>query len=174
LNGGVAWTTNTVPIKPGWLLCSADTGVCPAQGSNSLQLIFDATEKDTGEYSAALIINSNDPFHKKVTVPVRMIVSTTAGIDAHQNIPATFALAQNYPNPFNPTTTISYQLPATCKVHLSVYDLLGRELAVLLNERKDAGRYSVQWDATKMSSGIYFYRLQAGQLIETKKMILMK
>ena len=88
--------------------------------------------------------------------------------------PNRFTLSQNYPNPFNPTTAISYQLPAVSYVTLKVYDLLGREVATLVNEVKQAGSYSANWDASRLSSGVYFYQLEAGQFRETKRMILMK
>jgi len=86
----------------------------------------------------------------------------------------TFALEQNYPNPFNPATTISYQLPTEGQVSLKVYDMLGNEVATLVNEMKTAGEYQVDFNAAALSSGIYFYRLQAGNFVETKRMMLMK
>ena len=88
--------------------------------------------------------------------------------------PTSFSLLQNYPNPFNPATMISYQLPVNSYVTLKVYDVLGREVTALVNEKKDAGRYSVQWDASAMASGIYFYSLQAGEYRDTKRMLLLK
>ncbi|GEM_PF-1795870 len=88
--------------------------------------------------------------------------------------PIYLALSQNYPNPFNPTTAMSYELPVASSVKLVVYDLLGHEVAVLVNEKKPAGRYSVTWDASRFSSGVYFYRLQCGQYVETKKLSLLK
>jgi hypothetical protein len=88
--------------------------------------------------------------------------------------PAVFSLSQNYPNPFNPTTTIKYQLPASSKVTLKVYDVLGNEVATLLNEEKEAGTYEVMFEASNYSSGVYIYRLQAGSFIETKKMVLLR
>jgi len=88
--------------------------------------------------------------------------------------PNKFLLFQNYPNPFNPTTAISYQLPAVSDVKLAVYDLLGREVAVLVNERRDAGVHEVKFDGSILASGVYFYRLQAGDLVQAKKLILLK
>ncbi len=85
-----------------------------------------------------------------------------------------FSLYQNYPNPFNPTTTIQYQLPQDAKATLKVYDVLGNEVATLVNEYRVAGRYEIDFDASNLSSGIYFYRIQAGNFIETKKMILLR
>ena len=89
-----------------------------------------------------------------------------------------FQLQQNYPNPFNPSTIISYQLPLDSYVTLKVFDILGRELITLVNEQKPAGNYEVKFDASsvsyKISSGIYFYALSAGDIVITKKMLLMK
>jgi len=81
---------------------------------------------------------------------------------------------QNYPNPFNPSSTISYSVKELILVSLKVYDVLGSELVTLVNEEKPAGIYEVEIDASTLPSGIYFYRHQAGDFIETKKMVLMK
>ena len=89
-------------------------------------------------------------------------------------LPVKFALEQNYPNPFNPITTIKYSIPQNSQLTLKVYDILGSEVATLVNEEKPAGVYEVEFNATKYSSGIYFYQLQAGSFVETKKMILVK
>ncbi|MDP1678067.1 MAG: T9SS type A sorting domain-containing protein [Bacteroidota bacterium] len=89
-------------------------------------------------------------------------------------IPQMFSLMQNYPNPFNPVTMINYQLPINSLATLKVYDALGREAATLVNETKEAGTYSAKFDGSKLSSGIYFYTLQAGNFIATKKLTLMK
>jgi hypothetical protein len=88
--------------------------------------------------------------------------------------PSVFSLAQNYPNPFNPSTNISYTLKNSGKVRLSVYDLLGREVAVLANEIQTAGAHEARFSAGGMSSGIYFYKLQTGNEVITKKMMLLK
>ncbi len=88
--------------------------------------------------------------------------------------PTVFGLDQNYPNPFNPTTTIRYELPSTSMVRLSVFDLLGQEVATLVNERKDAGTYQVRFDGSALPSGIYFYRLAAGDFVQTRRLALVK
>jgi hypothetical protein len=85
-----------------------------------------------------------------------------------------FKLTQNYPNPFNPNTTIKYQIPKMNYVTLKLYDVLGSEIATLVNEEIPAGVYEVQFDASSLASGIYFYRLQAGNFVESKKMVLLK
>jgi photosystem II stability/assembly factor-like uncharacterized protein len=89
-------------------------------------------------------------------------------------LPTRFDLSQNYPNPFNPSTAISYQLTTTSFVTLRVFDVLGREVATLINDSRPPGTYIVQFDASGLPSGIYVYRLQAGNFISAKKMVLMK
>jgi hypothetical protein len=90
------------------------------------------------------------------------------------NIPAKFELYQNYPNPFNPTTTISYSIPKRSNVKLIIYDVLGREVATLVNEYKPVGKYKNEFNASSLTSGVYFYHLMVGDYISTKKMVLMK
>ncbi len=89
-------------------------------------------------------------------------------------VPKEFALSQNYPNPFNPSTMINYQLPTSSNVTLTVYDAIGKVMTTLVNEVKEAGNYSVQFDASYLSSGVYFYTITAGNFTATKKLTLMK
>ncbi|NLT50931.1 MAG: T9SS type A sorting domain-containing protein, partial [Ignavibacteria bacterium] len=88
--------------------------------------------------------------------------------------PDKFELAQNFPNPFNPSTMISFQLPINGYVTLKIYDLLGQEIATLVNEQKSAGKYEVKFDASDLASGVYIYRIQAGEFNASKKLILLK
>lgn len=81
---------------------------------------------------------------------------------------------QNYPNPFNPATVISWQLAVVSYVDLSIYDLLGQKMCTLVSERQEAGNHKVEWDASGFTSGIYFYRIQAGDFVQTKRMLLIK
>jgi hypothetical protein len=94
--------------------------------------------------------------------------------DTNNSIPTVYALEQNYPNPFNPTTTINYQLPEKGHANLRVYDILGNLVTTLLDEELNPGYYSVTWDASGLASGIYFYRLNSGSFVSTKKLILLK
>jgi subtilisin-like proprotein convertase family protein len=93
---------------------------------------------------------------------------------SNNQLPVKFELAQNYPNPFNPSTHIKYAVPKQSLVKLVVYDILGREVSVLVNELKQAGRYDIDFDGNRYSSGVYFYRLEAGDFVDVKKMVLMK
>ncbi len=108
-------------------------------------------------------------------------VTTATGINNKKLSPHRFELSQNYPNPFNPSTKIKYSIPNSplpfgkgLGVRLEVYDILGREVATLVNEKQRPGNYEVTFDGAKLSSGIYFYKLQAGSFVQTKKMILLK
>jgi hypothetical protein len=90
------------------------------------------------------------------------------------NLPSTFILYQNFPNPFNATTTIRFGIPEKENVSLSILNILGEEIRVLLNEENQAGYHSIDFDANKLPSGVYFYRIQSGNFIDTKKMLLLK
>ena len=107
-----------------------------------------------------------------------IILKTTDGgttfLEEKSEIPIENILSQNYPNPFNPVTTIAYEIQQTAFVTLKVYDILGREVATLVNDEKSSGSYEIQFSAEELTSGIYFYQLKAGEYSETKKMILLK
>ena len=117
----------------------------------------------------------------KLTDPNLTIQLRLAGLP---DLPKEFSLKQNYPNPFNPRTTIRYELPQESRVKLMVYNLLGQRVADLVDEMQDAGYKEVNWDASGMpsgvsskggyASGVYFYRLDAGSFVNTKKLILLK
>ena len=118
--------------------------------------------------------NSKDAFTKVMTAYHKL----TAVKFLTTGIPATCKLSQNYPNPFNPSTTIKYSIPVetTRRVvsTLKIYDILGREVATLVNEEKDGGNYEVKFDGTNFTSGVYFYTLRSGNFVQTKKMLLIK
>ena len=99
---------------------------------------------------------------------------TSVEIEVTNEVPSNYELTQNYPNPFNPSTTISFAIPQTSEVQLNIYNILGQEVASLVNKEMSAGKYSVNWDASNLSSGMYIYRLQAGSKVFTNRMILMK
>ena len=103
------------------------------------------------------------------------LVGYTVGVNENANqSPKQYKLYGNYPNPFNPTTKIKYELPKESKVQLKIFDIVGREIATLVNETQKAGIYNVNFNASNFSSGIYFCRITAGSFIQTQKMILLK
>jgi Carbohydrate family 9 binding domain-like/Secretion system C-terminal sorting domain len=103
-----------------------------------------------------------------------MYIPAAVGVSEKTDVVKNFALLQNYPNPFNPVTNISYTIPKPSEVKISVYDFLGREVAILVNGMKPAGTHKAQFDGSNLSSGIYFYKLQSEGTVISKKMILIK
>jgi len=101
-------------------------------------------------------------------------LNTTTNVLIGQNENVSYSLFQNYPNPFNPSTKINFNVSKSVFVTIKVYDLLGREVTTLVNENKPAGDYSIQFDGSKLVSGIYFYRMQAGDFVQSKKLVLLK
>jgi hypothetical protein len=98
----------------------------------------------------------------------------TATVNVEITVPAVYALEQNYPNPFNPSTTIRYSIPEDGFVKLAVYNLLGEEVSTLVNSIQQAGVYDVQFDASKLASDVYVYKLEAPGYISVRKLVLMK
>jgi hypothetical protein len=157
----------------------------------ALRLRTDQTENGTGFYdryiSYLFVTNSGTQVSVEAadttspssgTIAVSGITYLNAGITGIRQVdntaPDNFVLEQNYPNPFNPTTEISYSIPSAQKVVLKVYDELGRETATLVDREQAPGHYTVDFNASNFASGVYFYRLQAGDFVQMKKMILMK
>ena len=101
-------------------------------------------------------------------------MSTHNEIEVEVRVLDKFTLEQNYPNPFNPTTTIGYVLQGKSNAKLTLLNSIGEEIAILVNEEQDKGYHKVEFDGANLSSGVYFYKLSAGNYVETKKMILMK
>ena len=107
------------------------------------------------------------------------IVVQVVSTEPESFAPEQFSLHQNYPNPFNPTTSLRYDLPENNLVNITIYDMMGKQVKTLVNQTQDAGYKSVIWDATNdygkpVSAGIYLYQIQAGEYIQTKKMVLLK
>ncbi len=132
-------------------------------------------------FGVALSAESNSPWYNLTTSVDTIGITITYDISVPVQLssvasalPTEFSLSPNYPNPFNPSTTIKYELPKASTVSLIVHDILGHEVAVLVNEKRDAGIHEVTFDAAGIASGMYFYRLQAGSFIETKKLLLLR
>lgn len=113
-------------------------------------------------------------YGESLTCEINYIEANMSKFSTENEQPSSFALEQNFPNPFNPKTTIRFQIPDNAYVTLKIYDMLGNDIATLVNDKLEANVYEVQWDASRNSSGVYFYKLTAGNFVETKKMILVK
>jgi hypothetical protein len=128
-----------------------------------------------GTVSVSLDSSSKFTGNENITnLTVTVFGVPTSVNDEKAGVINTFTLGQNYPNPFNPATTINYQLPAASRVEIKIFDMLGREVASLVNKEQPQGKYSVKFDGSNLTSGIYFYRLKAGGYVVTKKMQLIK
>ncbi len=147
---------NLVDISPG-----------ARSASSSFTVVYDSTFRGKFNLKAEISVDGWTYW----TDSTRL---TVTGLEEEHLLPTAYALRQNYPNPFNPSTTIRFELPRASMVRLSVYDILGREVAVLVNEKKGPGRYEVMFHAEGLSSGVYFYRLEAGSFVETKKLLLLR
>ncbi len=141
--------------------------------SDSLVIRFTPATPDVYSKQAMITIVSNSA-ESPDSVGASGIGLAPVGIKQPKGKPIEFQLGQNYPNPFNPTTTLSYQLPTNSFVSLKIYDVLGREVKSLVNEKQNAGGHSVTFDGSNFPSGVYFYRIQAGSQIQTKKLTLLK
>ena len=136
------------------------------------QTITDRDVLSTSSYTYKVTVTDVMGFESDFSNEAGVVVSVLKG---SENIISGYVLQQNYPNPFNPLTTINYQLPKNSYISIKVYNVTGEEVKTLLNYFQHAGIYSISFDATGLSSGIYFYKLRAdGNLIETKKMLLLK
>jgi len=131
---------------------------------------------DTGSHNISILLN--DGYGGADTLNYILIVNIVTGIKPEEQLPTEFALFQNYPNPFNPSTKIRYSIPYASYVKIVVYDQLGQESAVLVNEYQNAGYYEINFNAGSggdgLPSGIYYYRLQAGEFSQIKKLIVLK
>jgi len=164
--GTIRWKKEGVPISV-------------PQGGNEVRV----TSNHAGGAIFAWQDKRHDPIHSYTHIYAQNVtkggglgsgVFTAVVENGQAGLPSAISLSQNYPNPFNPSTTIRYELPKASHVTLKVFNVLGQEVAVLVDEMQDAGFKSVAWDASGFASGVYFYRMQAGTIIETKKLILIK
>jgi photosystem II stability/assembly factor-like uncharacterized protein len=184
-DGGATWTTQVahqgIPFN-GVFFTDVNSGTV-VSGSDILHTTDGGNEwmaQSSGAGNALHAVLFTDANTGTVVGDSGTILRTTnGGVTSIERgyqyvVPKHYQLSQNYPNPFNPSTTISYQLRTQSRVTLKVFDVLGREIAPLANELNPPGRYTVRWDASGVPSGVYFYRLQAGSFVNTKKLILLK
>lgn len=144
------------------------------------EIVYNRSQKEIVNKANLLLLNGHsmtkEERRKTVTEGIFLIAGMTSGDDVSENTiaPSSYSLTQNYPNPFNPITNISFSIPVEGLVKLKVFDLTGREVAVLVNELKTPGNYNVSFNGSTLSSGVYFYRIEAGSFVETKRMLMIK
>jgi hypothetical protein len=146
--------------------------ICFSTNVAILSLGYDRATGDTASFAVSIYSNGGQLWRDTMRIVLPRLIP---GVNEEKNgLPTSYGLEQNYPNPFNPRTVVSSQLPVASNVKLIVYDVLGREVAVLVNERRPAGSYQDTFDASGLASGIYLYRMMAGNFVQTKKLVILK
>lgn len=185
--GGNNWSKNIIRFAPGlddihfidlntgWAVDSYSTILTTRDGGNTWN------RQASGANTVFRSVHFLDASTGWVVGSNGIILKTTSGgrytaIDIFPNElpPAAFSLFQNYPNPFNARTKINYSIPQESFVTLKIYDILGREITTLVNQKVDSGNYAIEFDGSYLSSGVYFYRMQADNFYMTKKLIVLK
>jgi hypothetical protein len=160
---------------PNWLSFQDESGVIPAGSSDNIIALFDATGLSGGDYHALIEISSNDPMSPVINIPATLEVEYL-GNDDMASLPKEFALHPNYPNPFNPVTTIRFDIPVEThhNMSLQIFDITGRMVETLVNEKLEPGQHEIQWNASQHSSGVYLLQMETTLFTKTQKMILLK
>lgn len=158
-----------------WITLSPSTAVVPGGQSQPVTVTLNPAilRSDTYQVNAQF---SSTVYDTTLVLPITFVVHHTTSVVSPRvtSLPKEFALHQNFPNPFNPTTQISFDLPKAAHVQLRIYNSLGQLVTTLLDETRQAGAYTLTWDARNVSTGLYLYQIRAGSFVQTKKMLLMK
>jgi|GEM_PF-7081888 len=190
----LSWNKNVPPLKEGADNIQTDSQFIPPVTSTIIMLgpvspdtgkaFTETIDNDTNSYTPPENLEFNTEYQWTVkqtnedgtteSGPFTFTTELAVSVESKKLIPKEFELEQNYPNPFNPSTKIKFVIPKSSFVNLKVYDVLGNEIATLVNEEKPAGNYRVTFDASNLPSGVYFYKIKAGNFVETKKMILLR
>jgi hypothetical protein len=168
---------DTIYVKnPGngqWVVVWSGSAQPAGDSSRIFQVSFPLTSFNVSEVRIAINSPAVTGWNEVDAVAISDVPVTSAPTDAELPV-YSFSLEQNYPNPFNPRTVIRFAVPSSKFVTLKVFNIVGQEVAALVNEETKPGRYEVTWDASAFPSGVYFYRLTAGSFVETKKLILLR
>lgn len=157
-----------------WLTVTNQSGIVEPGNTVNVQLNFSTIGVDAGVYNANLIYRSNEALLPEYQIPITLDVANVVSNEEETDKALNFRLNQNYPNPFNPSTSISFRIPKAGPVSLKVFNLLGQEVATLVDQRMVAGEYNVEFDASGLSSGLYIYRLKTEGAELSRKMMLVK
>jgi hypothetical protein len=159
------------------------SGIIPAGTVKDLEIEIDVTASEEGTYNTRIVFTDAESMQAIKTLKLKFNVKVTSLEAANDQLekpeinnqsPVRYELSQNFPNPFNPSTTIKYALPQAGIVTVKIFDVLGSEVATLVNEEKKTGVYELNWNAESLTSGVYFYRIQSGKFVQTRKMLLVK
>jgi hypothetical protein len=156
-----------------WITYSPVSGTVPAGGQQTFDVLLDAREMLLGDYGVNLLFNHN-AISQHDTLPVHLTVSETGIEPEDAPVPFVYSLDQNYPNPFNPITAIPYSIRDQVHVTLDVYNILGQRVVRLVDEMQEPGQHRAVIRTSDLSSGVYFYRLEAGPFNQTRKMVILK
>jgi PKD repeat protein len=172
-NGATGQTSGQVTVSDGPVRWTVDpsSGTVQAGSFQDIIISFNSEGLSEGNYKGELQVTSNGG---NSVIPVNITISTTVGVDESPALVNYYNLEQNYPNPFNPSTNIRWQMASDNMVTLTVYDITGKEVAMLVDERREAGIHEITFNASHLPSGVYLYRLRAGEFTETKKLTLVK
>ena len=168
--------------NPGWLQIDPIAGSLMMQQTQTIALTADASQMSGAQTVTAMLeIHSNDTLNPLMLLPVHLHITSNpvSGIGNSQEIPTSFQLNQNHPNPFNPSTQISFQVPVTSNVTVTIYNTLGQRIRTLVQAEYQPGYHQVRWDGLSetgipVAGGIYIYRFNTGDYRETRKMIFLK
>jgi len=159
----------------------ADPPAATLDGTTPMDVwvIADYTGMDTGTYTATVTVTSEDAGNSPQEISVVLSILVDVFFVESENLPTSYALSQNYPNPFNPSTKIMFDIPTRSHVTLTVYNVLGQKVTTLVDKEMPPGSYVADWNSTsdngkEVTSGVYFYKLEADDFIQTKKMLLLK
>jgi hypothetical protein len=171
----VEFNLEPIPEPLDWISIDSSLGTILPYESNLVEVNFNSDNLELGEFNATLHIASNDPYSRLNFIPVIMSIVEPTNVSENANgSPQSFLLNQCYPNPFNAETMVKYNLNYASVIKVEVYNILGRKIETLFDGKQELGEYQILWNANDHPSGIYFYRIQAGDYTETKKMVLLR
>ncbi len=157
-----------------WLTVDPPSDTIPPNGGVDTLTITCIGPDSSGVHVGHITIDSNDPNNPTVVIDVTVTVVVGVEDEEGSKLPTSFALRRCYPNPFNTSTTIGYDLPRASRVTLEVYNLVGQKVATLVNDYEQAGYKSINWNAAEVTTGIYYYKLTAGEFVSVRKLTLLK
>ncbi|MFQ5870004.1 MAG: T9SS type A sorting domain-containing protein [Candidatus Zixiibacteriota bacterium] len=163
----------TVEEDADWIVATPTSGTIPWLGDDTLYVWLYALTSQKQVYEDTIVIENNSA-SPAIHIPVMLVVPLGVEEQEGSKLPRSFALRRCYPNPFNASTTIGYDLPRASRVTLEIYNLVGQKVATLVNDYQQAGYKTVNWNAAEVTTGIYYYKLTAGEFVSVRKLTILK